>query len=64
MIFTYSIISGFRAILGSIGVHVAMFFAMILFVRTPLEPYVNDNMPDSSDYFVISEENAQLNNLL
>ena len=39
MIFTYSVIAGFRAILGSVGVQLAMALAIIMFLEAPEQPY-------------------------
>jgi hypothetical protein len=38
MVFLYSIISGFKAILGSIGLQLAMAACLFMFVRTPQTP--------------------------
>lgn len=42
MIFTFSIISGFRALLGSIGVQLAMFLALLFLVKVPQQTYINE----------------------
>jgi hypothetical protein len=39
MIFTYSVIAGFRAILGSVGVQLAMALAIIIFLKAPDQPF-------------------------
>ena len=41
MIFTYSVIAGFRAILGSVGVQLAMALTIIMFLPVPGQPYGN-----------------------
>jgi uncharacterized membrane protein YjdF len=42
MIYTFSIISGFRAMLGSIGVQLAMFLALLFMVTVPQQTYINE----------------------
>ena len=42
MIFTFSVISGFRAIIGTIGVQLAMAIAMIFAVKVPYTSYVTE----------------------
>jgi hypothetical protein len=42
MIFTFSIISGFRALLGSIGVQLAMFLALLFLMKVPQQTYINE----------------------
>lgn len=42
MVYLYSIISGFRAILGSIGIQIAMAIAVIFFVKAPQYPYLEE----------------------
>jgi hypothetical protein len=42
MIFTFSVISGFRAMLGSIGVQLAMFVALVFYVNVPKQAYINE----------------------
>ena len=39
MIFTYSVIAGFRAILGSVGVQLAMGLVIIVCLQAPIQPY-------------------------
>jgi hypothetical protein len=41
MIYLYSIISGFRAILGSIGIQAAMALSLLFFVTIPTDAYLN-----------------------
>ena len=40
MIYTFSVISGFRAIIGSVSVQVAMAISMLFFVVVPSQSYV------------------------
>jgi ABC-type branched-subunit amino acid transport system permease subunit len=40
MVYLYSIISGFRAILGSVGIQIAMAVAVAFFVKVPKTPYL------------------------
>jgi hypothetical protein len=49
MIFTYSIISGFRAILGSIGIQSAMLFVTYFFVKPPTQPYTEEPSPGDNE---------------
>jgi hypothetical protein len=42
MIYTFSVISGFRAIIGSVGVQVAMAIAMLFMVVVPTQSYVTE----------------------
>lgn len=42
MIYTSSIIPGFRAVLGSIGEQLAMFFALLFIVTVPTQTYINE----------------------
>lgn len=42
MVYLYSIISGFRAILGSIAIQFAMAVAVIFFVKAPANPYATE----------------------
>lgn len=49
MIFTYSIISGFRAVLGSIGIQLAMLVITVAFVRPPTHPYIEEPSPGDNE---------------
>jgi hypothetical protein len=40
MVYLYSIISGFRAILGSLAIQLAMAFVTIVIVKAPDNPYL------------------------
>jgi hypothetical protein len=42
MVFLYSIISGFRAILGSVATQFAMAACVVLFVKVPDQSYVTE----------------------
>ena len=42
MINTQSILSGFRAMLGSADVHFALFIALLFFVPSPTQVYVDE----------------------
>jgi hypothetical protein len=58
MVYLYSIISGFRAILGSTGIQLAMAMAVLLLVRVPKVAYTEDtNQPENEDLI------AELSNL-
>ena len=48
MINTQSILSGFRAMLGSKDVHFALFIALLFFVPTPTQVYVDDMYNEES----------------
>jgi len=39
MIFTYSLVSGLRAIQGSMSIQIALLFALLIFVKPPEEPF-------------------------
>lgn len=41
MVYLYSIISGFRAILGSFEIQAAMAISLWFFVRVPTDAYLN-----------------------
>jgi hypothetical protein len=45
MIFTYSVISGFRAILGSVGVQLAMALTIIVCLKAPDTSYITEPNP-------------------
>ncbi len=58
MVYLYSIISGFRAILGSTGIQMAMAMAVLLLVRVPKVVYHEDtNQAENEDLI------AELSNL-
>jgi hypothetical protein len=42
MVYLYSIISGFRAVLGSVAIQGAMGFSVLFFVKVPVQPYVTE----------------------
>lgn len=42
MVYLYSIISGFRAILGSVAIQLAMGVLVFVFVKSPENPYLPD----------------------
>ena len=42
MVYLYSIISGFRAILGSTAIQLSMAMAVLLLVRVPTDIYTDD----------------------
>jgi len=59
MVYLYSIISGFRAILGSTGIQMAMAMALLFFVRVPKVIYTDDtNQPENEEDLI-----AELSNL-
>ena len=46
MIFNYSVVSGFKAVLGSVGVQGAMLLIVMIFIRTTDTPYDDDTVSD------------------
>ena len=52
MVYLYSIISGFRAILGSIGIQLAMAMAVLLLVRVPKVAYTEDTNQPENEYLI------------
>lgn len=55
MIFTYSVIAGFRAILGSVGVQLAMALVIIFCLQAPSEPY-GEIEPNPGDNAFLKDE--------
>jgi hypothetical protein len=45
MVYLYSIVSGFRAILGSVALQFAMALCVLIFVQTPTEGYLEEPEP-------------------
>lgn len=43
MILASSVIAGFRAILGSVGVQLAMFLALVFIVKTPTSTFEGED---------------------
>jgi hypothetical protein len=49
MVYLYSIVSGFRAVLGSVAIQVAMAACLLLFVSAPETPFVNEPYPGANE---------------
>lgn len=45
MVYLYSIVSGFRAILGSVALQFAMALCVLIFVQTPTEGFMEELEP-------------------
>ena len=56
MIFTYSLISGFRAILGSVGTQASMALIMYLYVQSPKAPYMTEPNPGENESYAAQLE--------
>jgi len=41
MVYLYSVIAGFKAILGGVGIQAALFFSVLFYVRAPIQPYTD-----------------------
>ena len=41
MVYLYSVIAGFKAILGGVGIQLALFISVFFFVRAPNQPYTD-----------------------
>jgi hypothetical protein len=59
MVYLYSVISGFRAILGSIGVQLALFLSVVI-MRPPSKPFQEPLSIDDADIQAFYETTDQV----
>ena len=50
MIFTYSVIAGFRAILGSVWLQLVMGIIVLFWVKVPSTPYTTEPNPGDNAF--------------
>ena len=48
MVYLYSVIAGFKAILGGVGIQIALFCSVVFFVRAPAQPYADPTNTDNA----------------